>query len=73
MANLLLPDDPPNPEFLQGQANGPKRAQEIGRLLDDPLTSGKKAKESARSLHGLLAQSKEQGVAQWLFQEGKLG
>ena len=73
MANLLLPDDPPNPEFLQGQANGPKLAHEIGCLLDDPFSSGKKAKKSARSLHGLLAQSKEQGVAQWLFQEGKLG
>ncbi|MEL0098618.1 MAG: lipid-A-disaccharide synthase [Opitutae bacterium] len=72
MANLLLPDDPPNPEFLQSQANGFLLALEVGKLLDDPH-SGNKAWESAKCLHGLLTQTKGQGAAQWLIQEGKLG
>ena len=29
MANLLLPDNPPNPEFLQGRATGMRLAEEI--------------------------------------------
>jgi len=72
MANLLLPEDPPNPEFLQSQANGARLAREIGKILDDPK-SGDHAGESAKKLHGLLAQPQELSLIDWLVQEGRLG
>ncbi len=72
MANLLLPDAPPNTEFLQGQANGPALAREMGKILDDP-DSAKKAAQSAECLHKLLAQPEERGIVDWLIQEGRLG
>ena len=72
MANLLLPEDPPNPEFLQSQANGPRLAREIGTILDDP-ESGEHAGENAQKLHKLLAQPQELSLIDWLVQEGRLG
>ena len=72
MANLLLPEDPPNPEFLQSQANGPRLAREIGKILDDPK-SGEHAGENAQKLHKLLAQPQELSLIDWLVQEGRLG
>lgn len=72
MANLLLPDDPPNPEFLQCQACGPQLALEIGKILDNP-ESGKQAQQTAGRLHQLLAQPNERGTVDWLIQEGRLG
>lgn len=72
MANLLLPEDPPNPEFLQSQANGPRLAREIGKILDDPK-SGEHAGETAKKLHELLAQPQELSLIDWLVQEGRLG
>ena len=72
MANLLLPDNPPNPEFLQGEATGPILAHEIGKILDDP-NSVNLATKSSRQLHQLLGQPNEQGAVDWLVQEGRLG
>jgi lipid-A-disaccharide synthase len=72
MANLLLPDDPPNPEFLQGRATGSVLAAEIAKILDNPQ-AGKQAAEISQKLHGLLAKPKERGVVDWLIQEGRLG
>jgi len=72
MANLLLPDDPPNPEFLQGRATGSRLAEEIRKIFLDQ-ESGKNAARSAEKLHQLLAQPQKLGVADWLLQEGKLG
>ena len=72
MANLLLPEDTPNPEFLQSQANGPRLAREIGKILDDPK-SGEHAGETAKKLHKLLAQPQELSLIDWLVQEGRLG
>ncbi len=71
MANLLLSADPPNPEFLQGNANGLNLASEIAKILDDS-ESGKRAKESAANLHKMLAQPKERKLVDWLLQEGML-
>ena len=62
----------PNTEFLQGQANGPALAREMGKILDDP-DSAKKAAQSAECLHKLLAQPEERGIVDWLIQEGRLG
>jgi lipid-A-disaccharide synthase len=72
MANLLLPDNPPNPEFLQGRATGMRLAEEIRKIFLDQ-ESGKKASHSAQKLHQLLAQPEQLGVVDWLIQEGKLG
>jgi len=72
MANLLLPQEPPNPEFLQGRATGKRLASEISKILKDE-ESGKKAAHSAKMLHQLLAQPKDSGVVDWLLQAGKLG
>ena len=72
MANLLLPKNAPNPEFLQNQANGPRLAREIGKILDDPK-SGEHARETATKLHKLLAQPQELSLIDWLAQEGRLG
>ena len=72
MANLLLPEDLPNPEFLQSQANGPRLAREIGKILDDPK-SGEHAGKIAKKLHELLAQPQELSLIDWLVQEGRLG
>ena len=72
MANLLLPDNPPNPEFLQGRATGMRLAEEIQKIFLDQ-ESGKKASHSAQKLHQLLAQPEQLGVVDWLIQEGKLG
>ena len=72
MANLLLPENPPNPEFLQGQATGKILAREVAPLLNDP-ESGKQATQTANQLHKLLAQPESRGAVDWLVQEGKLG
>ena len=72
MANLLLPEDPPNPEFLQGRATGSKLAREIRSIWQD-ADSGKRAAQTAEKLHQLLAQPQQRGVIDWLLQEGKLG
>ncbi len=73
MANLLLPENPPNPEFLQGQATGKILAREMIPLLNDPDASGKQATKTANQLHKLLAQPESRGAVDWLVQEGKLG
>jgi lipid-A-disaccharide synthase len=72
MANLLIPEDPPNPEFLQSKANGSRLACEIGKILDDP-NSGCHAEKTAKKLHKLLALPQELSLVDWLIQEGKLG
>ena len=72
MANLLLPENPPNPEFLQWQATGKILAREVAPLLNDP-ESGKQATQTANQLHKLLAQPESRGAVDWLVQEGKLG
>ncbi|MDG1355749.1 MAG: lipid-A-disaccharide synthase [Opitutales bacterium] len=72
MANLLLPENPPTPEFLQGQATGKILAREVAPLLNDP-ESGKQAVKTANQLHKLLAQPESRGAVDWLVQEGKLG
>jgi lipid-A-disaccharide synthase len=72
MANLLLPENPPNPEFLQSQATGKILSRELASLLNDP-ESGKQATQTANQLHKLLAQPESRGAVDWLVQKGKLG
>ncbi|MFP6886730.1 MAG: lipid-A-disaccharide synthase [Opitutales bacterium] len=72
MANLLLPDKPVYPEFIQGDAKPAKLAQRLRRCLDDPEEAAK-AKEAAECLRKLLARPAEVSVADWAIQEGGLG
>lgn len=72
MANLLLPEHPPNPEFLQGRATGKSLANALAPMLKGDH-SVELAKSSARSLHQLLAKPEAKGVVDWLVQEGRLG
>lgn len=72
MSNLLLTDDPPNPEYLQGRATGHRLAEEIKQILQEEVP-GRRAAKAARRLHKMLAQPHERKVVDWLLQEGKLG
>ena len=72
MANILLPDDPIYPEFIQGDAKPVELARRLGLCLDDPeLTT--RARAAADSLGKLLAQPADLSPADWLLQEGALG
>jgi len=72
MANVLLPDDPPYPEFIQGDAKPAKLAERLRLCLDKPKEASK-AKAAAEKLGKLLAQPADLSAADWLLQEGGLG
>ena len=72
MANLLLPDKPVYPEFIQGDAKPAKLAQCLRRCLDETAEAAK-AKQAAERLRKLLARPADVSVADWAIQEGGLG
>ena len=72
MANVLLPDNPPYPEFIQGAAKPAKLAERLRHCLDDPEETSQ-AKAAAEKLGKLLAQPADLSAADWLLQEGGLG
>tara|TARA_Y100001934_G_scaffold261898_1_gene335781 strand:- start:888 stop:2057 length:1170 start_codon:yes stop_codon:yes gene_type:complete len=72
MANILLPDMPIYPEFIQGDAKPVQLAQRLCRCLDDPVETTR-AQEAAEKLSKLLAQPADLSVADWLLAEGGLG
>ena len=72
MANILLPDDPIYPEYIQGDATPAKLAERLARCLDNP-EEATKAKAAAEKLGKLLAQPAELSAADWLLQDGALG
>ena len=72
MANLLLPDNPPYREFLQGAANGQRLAQAMSVFIESK-ESREPFERSARMLIGIVRQPSERGVTDWLIQEGGLG
>ena len=69
MANLLLPDNPPYPEFIQGDAKPAKLAERLKFCLDDPNEAAR-AKSAADKLGQLLAQPADLSAADWLLQAG---
>ncbi len=71
MANLLLPDDPPNPEYLQGAANGKQLAGALSEMLHSPGTA-ERANATSEKLRNLLGQSKDSELTDWVLQAGKL-
>ncbi len=72
MANLLLPDTPIYPEYIQGDAKPAKLADRLRLCLDDSAETAQ-ARDTADALSQLLAQPADLSPADWLLQEGGLG
>ena len=71
MANVLLPDDPPYREFLQGAANGNSLSAELGQILKEPKAR-KKALSVSGKLRDILTQAEDRGAVDWLIESGAL-
>ena len=68
MANILLADDPPYPEFLQGRANGRVLSESMTTILKDSH-SGKNSAEVAKKIIKSLQVTTDRGAEDWIAQE----
>ena len=68
MANILLADDPPYPEFLQGRANGRVLSGSMTTILKDSH-SGKNSAEVAKKIIKCLQVTTDRGAEDWIAQE----
>lgn len=68
MANILLADDPPYPEFLQGRANGRVLSKSMTTILKDS-DSGEKSALVAKKIIKCLQVTTDQRVEDWIAQE----
>ena len=68
MANILLADDPPYPEFLQGRANGRVLSGSMITILKDSH-AGKNSAEVARKIIKSLQVTTDRGAEDWIAQE----
>ena len=68
MANILIPEAPPYPEFLQGRANRKNLYQTILKVLQNK-DSKENSQFVAKKLLKRLQVPDEQGVVEWLSQE----
>ena len=68
MANILLADDPPYPEFLQGRANGRVLSRSMTSILKDSH-SGKNSAEVAKKIIKSLQVTTDRGAEDWIAQE----
>ena len=73
MANLLLPEDPPYVEFIQGRAKPRLILVEIKNMLGKEILSRQRSLSSAKQLKNLLRVPQDRGVVEWLEDEGRLG
>ena len=73
MANLLLPEDPPYPEYIQDRAMPNLILGESRKILSDEKASSRRSNEIAQKLTKLLKGSQERGGVEWLLDEGSLG
>ena len=73
MANLLLPEDPPYPEYIQDRAMPNLILRESRKILSDEKASSRRSNEIAQKLTKLLKGSQERGGVEWLLDEGSLG
>lgn len=73
MANLLLPEDPPYPEYIQNRAIPNLILGESRKILSDEKASSRRSNEIAQKLTKLLKGSQERGGVEWLLDEGSLG
>lgn len=68
MANLLLPERPVYPEFIQGRASPVNLSRRLLACLDSPEESSS-SQQAAQDLHALLAQPADVSAADWLLAE----
>ena len=68
MANILLSDEPPYPEFIQGRANEKLLYQSMLKILSDDNAEETSSVVSTKLLECLRV-SDERGVVDWLSQE----
>ncbi|MDG0963914.1 MAG: lipid-A-disaccharide synthase [Opitutales bacterium] len=68
MANILIPEDPPYPEFLQGRATRKNLHQSILKILQND-DSKERSQLVAKKLLKRLQASENGGVVEWLSQE----
>ena len=73
MANLLMPENPPYVEFIQGRAKPKLILIEIKNILGNEIESRQRSLSSAKQLKNLLRGPQERGVVEWLEDEGSLG
>jgi lipid-A-disaccharide synthase len=72
MANLLLPQSPPYPEFIQGQARADLITHAIQPMLSDRSQTIATYRQVAEQLREILQAPQENGVAEWLLGAGEL-
>ncbi len=72
MANLLLPESPPYPEFIQGQARADLITQAVRKMLSDRIKTRASFYQSADQLRESLRAPQENGVVDWLLEAGEL-
>ncbi len=70
MANLLLPEDPPYPEFIQGAARPEKICREADLILTNPEANRERSLVWANRLRDLLSAPQDKGAVDWLETEG---
>jgi lipid-A-disaccharide synthase len=68
MANILLADDPPYPEFLQGRANGKALSASMTTILKDSH-SGENSAAVAKKIIKILQVTTDRGLEDWIGQE----
>ena len=68
MANILIPDDPPYPEFLQRRATRKNLHHSILKILQND-DSKERSQLVAKKLLKRLQASENGGVVEWLSQE----
>ena len=68
MANILLADDPPYPEFLQGRANGRVLGESLTTIFKDSH-SGEKSAAVAKKIIKSLQVTTDRGPVDWIGQE----
>ena len=71
MANVLLPENPPYREFLQGAANGRNLSSELAQIIDQPNARAD-AIEVSGKLKDILTQEEGRGAVDWLIEAGSL-
>jgi lipid-A-disaccharide synthase len=71
MANVLLPENPPYREFLQGAANGRNLSSELAQIIDQP-NARTDAIEVSGKLKDILTQEEGRGAVDWLIEAGSL-
>tara|TARA_B100001093_G_scaffold325455_2_gene310542 strand:- start:2450 stop:3622 length:1173 start_codon:yes stop_codon:yes gene_type:complete len=69
MANLLLPENPPYPEYIQGRATRKNLSKEIERILDNKMAP-KEFSIASRELKEILSQPQDCGLIDWVIEEG---